>query len=359
MLEEHDDIGVPTHCTGLLGHDAFDEFDLPRDLILAEATSARFWGATGQSVLVQSDRIRAVVIDRAGLDRVLVRRAQTAGADVRLGVRAESISVAADGVSVTPRGADAPVRARLAVLACGASYRFHKQLGLGVPTVFLQSAQVETPFTKIDDVEVAFGREVAPAGFAWLVPLMRDGVAHARIGLMSETRSRERFGTFVAHLCRRAHVDVDALPAPRLKILPLGPVARTYGDRILAVGDAAGLVKPTTGGGIYYGLLSGALAAEVGGDALRRDRLSARHLKSYERSWRRKLGAEIKVGLAFRRIASGLDDTAIDALIDLARVNGVVPLLQEKGSFNWHRKAAQALLAHPSFRQIVLRAWRA
>ena len=58
------------------------------------------------------------------------------------------------------------------------------------------------------------------------------------------------------------------MPAPRLKILPLGPVTRTYADRVVAVGDAAGLVKPTTGGGIYYGLLSGSIAAEVLGDAL-------------------------------------------------------------------------------------------
>ena len=128
----------------------------------------------------------------------------------------------------------------------------------------------------------------------------------------------------------RAGVDPAQMPAPRLKMLPLGPVPRTYADRVVAVGDAAGLVKPTTGGGIHYGLLSGSLAAEVLDDALRRDRLDAAGaLARYERLWRRRLGQEIRVGLAFRRIAARLSDDSIDEIIELARVNGVMPLLQE------------------------------
>jgi flavin-dependent dehydrogenase len=138
-------------------------------------------------------------------------------------------------------------------------------------------------------------------------------------------------------------------------MLPLGPVARTFSERVLAVGDAAGLVKPTTGGGIHYSLLSGSIAAETLDGALRRDRLDATTLSRYERSWRQQLGQEIRVGLAFRRIAGRLSDDAIDEIIELARVDGVIPLLQRTASFNWHRKAAIALLAHPSFRRIVFR----
>ena len=357
VLEEHHAVGTPTHCTGLVGFEAFSEFDLPRSLILGEATSARFWGAAGQSVRVESERIRAAVIDRMALDRVLADRAVGAGAELRRGLRAESITVDERGVSIVSLDR-APIRARAAVLACGANYRFHKTLGLGVPSVFLQSAQLEVPFPEIADVEVSFGRDVAPRGFAWIVPLTRSGASFARIGLMSETRSRDRFAAFAGALCDRVGVDRDLLPSPRLKMLPLGPVSRTYADRVLAVGDAAGLVKPTTGGGIYYGLHSGALAAEVLGPALVRDQLHATRLSRYEQWWRRKLGSEIRVGLAFRRIAAGMSDESIDALIELARVNGVVPLLQENASFNWHRKAAVALLAHPSFRKIVFKSWR-
>jgi flavin-dependent dehydrogenase len=103
--------------------------------------------------------------------------------------------------------------------------------------------------------------------------------------------------------------------------------------------------------------LSGALAAGVIEEGLRRNRLDETFLGRYERDWRRRLGQEIRVGLAFRRLASGLNDESIDALIALAGTNGVVPLLQHTASFNWHRKAAVALLGHPAFRKLVLKPW--
>ena len=52
VLEEHDTIGVPVHCTGVLGLDAFDELQLPRHTILQTAHAARFISADGSSLLV-------------------------------------------------------------------------------------------------------------------------------------------------------------------------------------------------------------------------------------------------------------------------------------------------------------------
>ena len=360
LLEEHASIGAPVHCTGLMGVDAFSEFDLPRDVILGEAVTARFWGAAGRSVAATSEKLRPVIIDRGSFDQQLADRAEAAGVEIRRGWRAETVSVGDAAVTIGV-GTDRPlIRARACVLACGASYRFHRALGLGLPDLFLQSAQLETPFPARPEIEVRFGREVAPSGFAWLVPVARAAVPHARIGLMSATRVRHRFSALLTELCATAGIDPTNIAAPRLKMLPLGPVSRTFADRVVAVGDAAGLVKPTTGGGIHYSLLSGTLAAETLHDGLNRDRLSAGHLANYERRWRRRLGQEIRVGLAFRRLAARLSDDSIDEIIELARVNGVIPLLQETASFNWHRKAAVALLGHPSFRRIVYKSltWR-
>jgi len=355
VLEEHEQPGLPVHCTGLLGLDAFDEFDLPRDTILGRSSAARFWGVDGTSVLVQSPRVQAAVIDRARFDQALAARASRSGADIRRGWRAERVVVEPDRVVVTGATDGQSVTARSLVLACGASYRFHRPLDLGVPQAYMQSAQLEVPFPAAPRVEVRLGRDVAPNGFAWLVSFARDQVPHARIGLMCGSDGRRRFEAFAGALCADAGVDRRALPSPRLKLLPLAPVSRTYADRVLAVGDAAGLVKPTTGGGIYYGLISGATAAGVLDAALRLDRLGALELRKYEAKWRRRLGSEIRVGLAFRHMAERLDDAAINSLIHLARVNGVVPLLQETASFNWHRKAVVSLLGHSAFRKIVLR----
>jgi digeranylgeranylglycerophospholipid reductase len=353
VLEEHAEVGQPVHCTGLLGEEALAEFDLPRSLVLEVAGEARFYGRAGQSFTVASDRVRAAIIDRAALDRTLAERAVQAGAELRRGWRASGIAVGAGGVTVTGPGAE--VRARACILACGANYRFHRALGLGRPDAFLQSAQLEVSFPRLPGIEVQFGRDVAPSGFAWIVPFARDGIPQARIGLMTESKARERFAAFLRRSYERAGYGEAEVAEPRLKMLPLGPVTRTYADRVLAVGDAAGLVKPTTGGGIYYGMLSGVLAADVLVKGLRHDRVDAGALREYEVRWRQSLGPEIEMGTTFRRIAQGLSDDSIDALIALGKANGVVPILQRTASFNWHRKAAAALLGHPSFRRVVFK----
>jgi digeranylgeranylglycerophospholipid reductase len=352
VLEEHPGIGVPVHCTGVLGVDAFTEFDLPRESILGTAHTATFVAADGSSVSVDAERVEAAVVDRALFDQGLAASSRRAGAELRSGARVRAIAVGAAGVSIGVEGGER-VEARACIIACGANYRFNRQLGLGVPRTFVQSAQLEQPLDGLDRVEVHLGREVAPGGFAWLVPLERDGRPHARLGLMCDTRALARFRQFAARM-RARFGAAGEWPDPRLKVLPLGPVSRTYGTRLLAVGDAAGLVKPTTGGGIYYSLISGRIAAETLDEALAADDLRDARLRRYETEWRARLGADIRIGLAFRTLASRLNDRAIDAVVELARVDGIVPLLRETADFNWHRQSALALLKHAQFRKILL-----
>ena len=110
---------------------------------------------------------------------------------------------------------------------------------------------------------------------------------------------------------------------PRQRILPLSPIRKTYANRLLVVGDAAGLVKPTTGGGIYYSLVSAAIAAEVLANALRRDRLGEPVLREYERRWRDRLEEEFQAQLTFRLLAQRLTDTEIEDLFELANTDGL------------------------------------
>ncbi len=171
---------------------------------------------------------------------------------------------------------------------------------------------------------------------------------------MCESRALAHFRHFAGRMRDRFGIAAPAWPDPRLKILPLGPVSRTYASRLLAVGDAAGLVKPTTGGGIYYSLVSGQIAAETLDEALRADDLRDARLRRYELEWRDRLGAEIRIGLAFRTLAARMNDRAIDAVIELARIDGLVPMLRQTADFNWHRQSALALLKHAQFRKILL-----
>ena len=354
VLEEHAEIGIPVHCTGLLGADAFDELDLPRHAILTTAHAARFISSDGNSVLVDAERVRASIVDRGTFDQMLAERARGAGAEIRSNARVRSISVTGDGVTIGGDSPEASVKARACVLACGANYRFNRALGLGIPRAFVQSAQLEAPFAGPEQIEVHLGRDTAPGGFAWVVPFTRAGLPFNRVGMLCEDGASPRFRTFAAKVRSRYGAEAGEWPEGRLKVLPLAPVPRTYTDRVVAVGDAAGLVKPTTGGGIYYGLVSGAIAADVLDGALRDDQLGEARLKQYETAWRARLGAEIRTGLAFRSLVARLNDRAIDSLVELARIDGIVPLLKQTADFNWHRRSALTLLRHAQFRRIIL-----
>jgi digeranylgeranylglycerophospholipid reductase len=355
VLEEHETIGQPVHCTGVLAAEAFDEFDVPRDAILNSLSTARFHSPAGLTISYTTPSTEAVVIDRALFDLGIHERAVAAGVDVRFGARVTSLDVTADGVVATT--GDTAVRARACVIACGANYALQRRLGFGMPSVFLRSAQLEMQAGRTGDVEVYFGRDVAPKGFAWVVPVRRETGTYARVGLMSETDPTGYFRRFVARVradWRLSEPDGDDL-APRQKMLPLAPVECTQADRVLLVGDAAGLVKATTGGGIYYSLVSATLAAQALGPALRRNSLGASTLLQYETLWRSRLAAEFAAQLSLRNAAQQMADEDIDGMFDLARTNGVMPIIRRTARFNRHRDLIAALFKHPPARRILLK----
>jgi geranylgeranyl reductase family protein len=352
LLEEHPSVGEPVHCTGVLAADAFDEFNLARRSVLNQLTTARFRSPAGHEVIYSGERVEAVVIDRRAFDQELLERALSAGVAVDRGSRATGVQVDADGVTVTTPTSE--YRARACILACGANYSLHRQVGFGMPRLFLHTAQLELAAGRLGDVELHFGAAIAPKGFGWVVPVERPSERCARLGVMCEGDAPRYFQRLAARVVSRWDITGD-LARPRQKILPLAPISRTYGDRLLAIGDAAGLVKPTTGGGIYYSLVSASLAAETLADAISRNDLSARRLAVYEQRWRERLSSEFQAQTRLRLLAHRMSDSDIEQLFDLARTDGVMPIVRRTASFNRHRKLILALLKHPPVRQLLLR----
>ncbi|HUR33929.1 MAG TPA: NAD(P)/FAD-dependent oxidoreductase [Vicinamibacterales bacterium] len=357
LFEEHHTAGQPVHCTGVLAVEAFDEFGLSRESILNPLSTARFFSPSGLSVSHTTPTTEALVVDRALFDQKLYDTAARAGARVVLGSRVNNIDVHADGADVTVNGTR--VQARAVVLACGANYTLHRKLGLGMPAAYLRSAQLELPAERLGDVEVHFGHRVAPHGFAWVVPVQRGQESYARVGLMCEADAAGYFRRFA----RQARdgwgltlpTDAAGDVAPRQKMLPLAPIARTFADRVLAVGDAAGLVKATTGGGIYYSLVSASIAADVLATSLRSNALGAASLATYQKAWQRRLGSELKAQYSLRELAQAMDDEDIDGLFDLAQTNGVMPIVRRTARFNQHRDLIVSLLKHPPARRLLFK----
>jgi len=353
-LEEHHSIGEPVHCTGVLAREAFDEFELSRDTILNELTTARFISPAENSIVYRTRVVEAVVIDRLLFDTRLGARAEGAGVVIRRGERAAAIRHEPDAVSIET-GSGARVRARACILACGGRYALHRQLGLGLPSLFLHTSQQEMPAGRSHDVEIHFGSDIAPKGFAWAVPVWRGDRPHVRIGVMCDGDAPRYFHRMVDRVRARWEIRAGVSCQPHQKILPLAVISQTYMNRLLAIGDAAGLVKPTTGGGIYYSLISAAIASDVLGDSLVRDDLEASSLAEYERRWRTRLDAELRAQMSLRLLTRRMSDDEIEKLFELARTDGVMPIVRRTASFNRHRELILTLFKHPPARQILFR----
>src|SRR5438309_1611651 len=99
LFEEHDTIGDPVHCTGVLAREAFTEFGLDTDAILNELKTVRFQAPSGETLEYSTRTVEAVVIDRRVFDRTLADRAERAGVETVRG-RVTSVAIDADGVTV-------------------------------------------------------------------------------------------------------------------------------------------------------------------------------------------------------------------------------------------------------------------
>jgi len=354
VFEEHLTPGDPVHCTGVLAEEAFEEFGLSRASVLNPLSTATFFGPSGGSIEYTTPSTEAVVIDRALFDRQLADRAAAAGVSMTLGSRVTDVAVSGDKATLTVARIGR-VDARVVILACGANYAIQRRLGLGMPGLHLQSAQLELPAEDPGAVEVHFGLDVAPRGFAWVVPVERPTGTFARIGLMCDGNAREHFVRFLDQVAPRWQVRVQRdATEPRAKILPLGPIERSFTSRVIAVGDAAGLVKATTGGGIYYSLVSARIAVDVLDQALSTDTLDEASLSVYETCWRDALGEEMDAQMKLRRLSHQLSDGDIDALFELARTDGIMPIVRRTARFNRHRHLIVSLLNHPPARRLLM-----
>lgn len=359
VFEEHPEIGSPVHCTGLVASECFTRFDLPTQANQGALRRARFHSPGGHVLAVASDKDETVVLDRAAFDRALAEQALAAGAQIFPGHRVEAIrrlrrSLVARTVGNT--GRERLVSGRLGILATGASYGLHRGLGFQVPYRFVYGAQVEVEFEEASEVDVCFGNEVAPESFAWVVPFRRHGVPMAKIGVLASREAPQYLARFLQLPLVASRVRPGWMGPYQRRPIPVWPLADTVGDRLLVIGDAAGLAKPTTGGGVYYSLLSAELAADTACRALAAGDGSAKALRRYQTAWRAALGSEIRTGALFRTVASHLSDAQIDEAFQVIAGEPMTGLIRDHASFNWHKGVILALWRSAAMRGFL---WRA
>jgi digeranylgeranylglycerophospholipid reductase len=340
VLEQKKAPGVDICCTGIVSPGCFDSFGVNPEVILNKARAAKLFSPSGKWLRLEKQEIQAYIVDRASFDQAIADKAMAEGADYFFSLPATDIVIDSDGVQVeTPR---LKFKAKAVVIAAGFKPAFTRKLGLGSVDHFAMGAQTVVEVQGIDEVEIYFGQEMAPGFFGWLVPIL-NGKALA--GVLATSHAKFYLEKLLAsHFCQGKVIRQEA--EVRLGAIPMGILPRTYGDRLLVVGDAAGQVKTTTGGGIYFGNLGSKAAVEVLSEALDTGNLGAKQLSRYQKAWKAKMGREIYLGYLARRLYQKLSDGQIERIFDIVSSNGIAGTLLDSPSFSfdWHGKLILAFM---------------
>ncbi len=352
VLEYREQIGDKL-CTGIVGGECIERFGPVKPRVLHELWATTFVLPSGKTIRIDMGRPYAYVIDRVHFVTSLALKAQQAGAVYPLNRRVTGVAVDGEGVTVraVSAGGEEVFKGRALVLATGFASRFTKALGLGTVEDFVFGVQAEVRTEGLMETELYLGRRVAPGFFGWATPTS-DG--HALVGLLARRSPINYLKYLISNLRAQGKV-VEVTGKPGKWGIPLTPLPRTYSERVLVVGDAAGQVKPTTGGGIYYSLLCAELAAETLHKALALEDLSARRLREYETLWKKRLGRELRVGFYARRIYEALGDRQVEYLMNTIARNGIHrDIVQGRlSSFDWHAELILKGMSHRAIRGVI------
>lgn len=264
-------------CGGAIPPRLIRDFEIPETQICARIRSARMVAPSHRSVDMPIDGGYVGMVDREVFDEFLRARAETAGAVRRKGLF-ERITRDGGGATVryrTGAGDDATissVRARLVIGADGALSQVARQeiAPKGPPCVFAYHEIVSAPERGTNATydsarcDVIYDGVTSPDFYGWVFP-------HGKTVSVGSGSAKKGFGLRGSVATLRKQAGLDGVKTLRREgaPIPMKPLKKWDNGRdVLLAGDAAGVVAPASGEGIYYAMVGGQLAARAGHEFL-------------------------------------------------------------------------------------------
>ena len=358
IFEEHEKIGTPLKCAGLISERAFDLLEFPKKKVVENKIyGANIQSPYGDILTIGGDRIHALVIDRTRFDQEILNLAEKTGASINLKTKVLSVKVKNNFVEIdiNKDKKNIKIKSSLLIGADGPYSKVRSSINLPKPKEFLKGIGASVENTSLDPkyVEIFVGRKIAPGFFAWVIPTKKDGT-EARIGLCIDDTSNYSLKQCFNVLLKQKILKDIIIKKKIAGTIPLGPLKQTTDDNVMIVGDAAAQVKPTSGGGIYPGILCGRYCSDVAIQALESQDFSGQNLKRYNRLWTKDIGRELNLGMKFRRIIKNIDDKKMDKYIKKLNTTNNIEIINHYGDIDFPSKLAFPLFKkNPTFLKLI------
>ena len=306
VIEEHASSGLPMQCAGLVTQDVIDICGVKPD-ILNRIRGADVVFPGGGRFEVRAGGTKALLIDRAGLDRKLAENAADKGAEIRYGVKYSGHGISEEGVSISTDSGE--IGSKLIIGADGHGSKVAMSLGNNLPREYVHGIEADARHkSEHDDImTLRIGSEFAPGFFSWEIPfgdMVRVGLCiSAGHGCPNDHLKR---------LLKASGIEKEDVVSKYAGKIPLGGRPRSYGDRTLLIGDAAGQVKPVSGGGLFPICKAAPVLERTVRESLREGRTTSDRLSGYEKGWKKEIGKELSRGYRVRKIFTGLSDKDLD-----------------------------------------------
>jgi len=349
IFEQKKIIGEPLKCAGLVTPRVFDYVDFSEGLVVQnKIKGANIHSPSGHVLTIGGNKVHAYVIDRIKFDQEIINNAIKRNVEVFLDNKIISAQKQNNNIDLTT-SQKSNFKCKLLIGADGPHSKIRDIFAFPRPVELLRGMGAEINGTNLnpDFVEIFVGNQVAPGFFAWIIPTNKEG-SSARIGLCVSSNARFPPKVYFSNLFKNKYSSKFLEKTEITKyiggIVPIGVLKKTFDSNVMLVGDSAAQVKPTSGGGIYPGLLCGMHCADTAVDSLDKNNFSASILKKYQKRWSADLGTDLNMGMKFRRIYKNLTDAQMDKYILKFQNPKIVDVISEYGDIDHPTKLVKPLL---------------